>query len=440
MSKISLARQLVIACSLALTASMSWATSSASIQSPNALNCDLSHSFTLTEAVSQALCANPSVQVIAHQRAAALEASAMAKSAYLPTISASASQSLGGRESRAHQIGVSLNWLLWDFGERAARVAAAQAMERQSLFKVDAHANALIFSVIQAYLSVQSLQSQEKSTAAQVVVAEQALKLAQSRLALGDATPLDESLAQNALAQEQLALTRVNSTKSDAQIQLAKLLSLPAHLAYRIQLSDELTAAHLTAIPNEALENLISEAISRHPDILAAKANRDALAHQVIAAKAAHLPSIALTGQVSSTRTGQRAAVNQNILGLSIQIPLYSGGATSAQTRQIAAQLNASKAQEKSIREELSYQIASSYQSIRLMAAQVSAASQLVESAGRAQTLALEQYRAGVGSMLDVLEALTKSSQAQHALNLAVLDGHQLRAKLAWHLGLTPLN
>src|SRR5262249_57779921 len=91
-------------------------------------NLDKSHPYTLAELIDLAQSHNPSTRVAWEDAREAALATGIAKTAYLPSLSASVvgAYQTGGDVSLHGSISaISVQWLFFDFGERNAHVSAA---------------------------------------------------------------------------------------------------------------------------------------------------------------------------------------------------------------------------------------------------------------------------------------------------------------------------
>lgn len=114
--------------------------------------------LTLARAVERALCANPATRsawLTARLRAAEL---GQAQSAYLPDISLSGRLARNGDDAlpddrSAWQFGLDAQYLLFDFGGRAARSDAAEALLAAARASHDASVRLLYLQTVTAYFN-----------------------------------------------------------------------------------------------------------------------------------------------------------------------------------------------------------------------------------------------------------------------------------------------
>ena len=134
----------------------------------------LSGPITLAHAVERALCANPATRsawLASRLRAAEL---GQADSAYLPEVSVNGSLAREGdsvlpNDYTTWQIGIEAQYLLYDFGGRAARRDAAESLLAAALASHEASVRVLYLQTVTAYFNL--LTAQAAITAAREVEA-----------------------------------------------------------------------------------------------------------------------------------------------------------------------------------------------------------------------------------------------------------------------------
>lgn len=422
---------------LAALASLSMLSASAHAQSC----APLGSPFSLSEAVSQALCANPEMRGYRLDASASAANVDVARAAYLPTITANVS---GTRQSTGteagSQRGIALNWLLYDFGGREARVAAATATHSAAEAVAENRAQDLALQVAQAYFQVQAAGAATDAAISQERAADKAMQLAKARHKAGLGVALEVLQAQSALAQATVARTRAQGQAQVQKAMLAKLIGVPAQDSTTLRVREVSAGEHQDAAPPAGLNELVQEARKNRMDIVAQRAKADSLASQAQAARAAHLPSIGLNAGINRANSVYGDTSSAKTIGLTISIPLYSGGATSAQVRSLDAQAEAQRERVAASENEAGYDVVAAHETLVSAQAQLEAALTLAESASLAVEQATARYQAGVGTMLEVLDSLSKSASSDETFISSLLSSRLARAQLARSLGQMPVN
>lgn len=396
---------------------------------------DASTPLDLARVIEQALCHNPQtrqVWAVARQRAAEV---ALAQGAYLPSLNASHSRSRkNSADTRIDQDTreLVLSYLLYDFGARAATLESA----RQAMLAANAAEEATLQTVFLAALQAyyQALASEAALNAARENerASRESLQAANARYRAGSATPADRLQAQTAAAQAELNRIQAEGTVRIAAGNLAQIMGQDAH-----RLPPLLPPPAMT--PDAAFERQIDELIAtakqRRPDLAAAEAKLQAAEADIAARRAAGRPTLSLGAAYQYADTSRSDAEHSKTLGLTLNIPLFSGFNTTYKIRAAEAQRD----QQAALRDQTAQQVAldvwRAYHSLRTQTAAIRAADALLASAGETEKVAAGRYRAGVGGILDLLNAQSALANARRQ-QIETLYGWRIaRATLAQAMG-----
>ena len=316
---------------------------------------DAQHAYTLAELIDVAESGNPETRIAWNAARGAAEATAVAKSTYLPQVAANvvgAYQVARGRDGllgyelpgRSSVFGtvsaVSLQWLLFDFGARDARMKEAGQLSVAANVAFTGVHQKVMYEVCMAYYTYVAAKVRAVNARDVLQNADAIEAAAQSRYSQGVGTVIEVSQARQASAQARLMLVQADGSADDA------------HLALLAALGASPLSKLTVAIPperpwgpdaQEAADRLVVEALERRPDVLAAYAAQKASAARVDAADAEFKPKLFLstTGSYTSGRVGVSAfpsfgqqAPTLNVSGsqwggtvlLGVTVPLYDGG------------------------------------------------------------------------------------------------------------------
>jgi outer membrane protein len=184
--------------------------------------------LTLTVAIEKALCSHPkirdaraAVNVERHQRFVALGSLLPSASATISNAQTyNNSRSLFGRsvtETKGSSSSMSFNWLLYDFGGRAAQIEAATELVIAASAGQDIALQNAFASVVDAYFQMLTSESMAEVARASIANSERAVAAAKVRSELGAATAADLQFARVGLAQAELVAARINE-----QLELSK--------------------------------------------------------------------------------------------------------------------------------------------------------------------------------------------------------------------------
>ena len=390
--------------------------------------------LTALDAVDLALCNHPQTREVwasARVQAALL---GVAKAGWLPNLDGSASatrfQYDDARFNR-RTAALTLSWLLVDFGQRSANVENAQQLLNAAAATQDATVQSLFLAALQTYYSAQATQAAVISASEAERSARESYQAADARYNVGVATPADRLQAQTALSQATLNRIRAEGEARNALGALANALGFPAQ--------QTIVLAAMPAMPAELafqkeIDALIAEAQVRRPDLKAAEAQFKAAEASVDLARAQGRPTVSLAAG-PSWQNSAGAVTQGGSIGLTLNVPLFSGFDPTYRVRSAAAQADVRAAQRDRIRNQIALDVWKSYQSLTTATQSLKTSADLVASAEQSERVALGRYKAGVGTVLDLLVAQSALASARLQRIQAQLDWNVYRATLAQSMG-----
>jgi outer membrane protein len=413
----------------------------------------------LTQIYQQARGADPTLAAAEANKNATQENSPIARSALLPQISGSygyshsdssskgyepapdgsgnfvLARSEGTGRSRPASLNLSQSIFNWANIERW-RGANAQSEGAQNTY--DAASQDLLVRTATAYFGVLTAEDQlsfahlnEKSLQKQLDQAEQRFQVGLSAItdvhvarAQHDASVAQVITAQNAVETARESVSQITG-KSFGDLK---------------KLRDPLPLARPEP---PQVEDWVGIATKQSPLLLAAQRNVDAADFNVSAQRAGHYPT--LSGSVSrgdtpSWGSGTNASSglpNHNslsastIVGVTLNIPIFSGGLTTAQTRQAVFQRDAAQDQLELQRRTVLANTRNAYRAVIAGISEVEATKAAVVSAQSALDATQAGFEVGTKTIVDVLISQSTLLSAQSAYSQArhqfVLNGLQLK-------------
>ncbi|PYS96157.1 MAG: TolC family protein [Acidobacteria bacterium] len=378
----------------------------------------------LAELVDLALRNSPDTRVAwARARAAAADLGAQ-RGAYYPTAvfqtnaSKTRGSAVGGQftfETASYNPYLTLNYLLFDFGGRKGAVEES----RQALISANwSHGAVLqdqVLKVEQAYFQYVYARALEQAEQASLKEAQGSLDAATRRHDAGLSTIADVLQARTRLSQAQLALETVQGQIQTIHGVLATAIGLPANTRFEVETPvNDLPLQEAAA----EVERAIEEAQARRPDLAAARADAlKAEAHERTV-RSLGLPSFASTfnaGRIYYSPSG----LHQDTWSGSVllTIPVFNGMTWQYNRLKAQEQREEARARLDSLQQEITYQVWSSYYNLQTAAQKVATSKDLIDSARQSYEVISARYKAGVGSILDLLTATSdlESARAQEA-------------------------
>lgn len=422
---------------------------------------DPARAYALADLIDLAETINPLTRIAWDDARRAALSAGIAESAYLPKITAIAvagTQATSGHDSG---LGASLNtggsgdgavsaislqWLLFDFGERQAIVEAAKQVSIASDIAFTAAHQQVIHDVTVAYYANAAARTR-LATAGQALKNAQAIEAAANdRKAHGLGTIVEVAQARQATAQANLAMVQATGQVDDAYLTLLSAVGVSP--LTRIKLAD-LPHRTLSKALTRPVEEIVATSVSRRPDVLSAYAAMKASKAGIRAAEAEFKPKLYVSGvgsystgsfNLPTLPTGGSSATDVNITGnhfggsilAGVTVPLFDGGTRAAALAKARAEADSADARLDRVRDEAIRQIVGSDNALRTSLSALEAAQSLEAATQTTFDSALVAYRNGVGPVTDVILAQTQLLQAQ----LAAADAYSTALSAAATLAL----
>ncbi len=171
----------------------------------------------------------------------------------------------------------------------------------------------------------------------------------------------------------------------------------------------------LGAAPSDNVAPLVFDALAHRPDLLAARADRDAALRFARAENAAHFPVVSAQGGIglSPERDTSLLPSNYGAIGVNVSVPIFTGGLLTARSREAGLRAQAAQKTLESRETEAARDVYDAWFEAKTAYEAIAVAAQLVSSAGQAFELAQARYQAGTSSIIEVSQAELQEIQAQ---------------------------
>ncbi|NJD24626.1 MAG: TolC family protein [Betaproteobacteria bacterium] len=393
--------------------------------------------LTAIDVVDLALCNNPQTrEVWANARAQAAQVG-VARSAWLPDLDGRLGAGRTYTENGApryvdtQSAALTLSWLVFDSGARSANGENARQLLAAAAATQDATVQTLFLSALQAFYTAQATNAAVVSTTEAERAAREGFNAAESRYSVGAATPADRLLAQTALSQATLNRIKAEGEARNALGALANAMGFSAGSAIVVAAPDTLKPDAAFA---RDVATLIAEAEQRRPDLKAAEAQVRAAEAGVDLAQAQGLPSVTVSAAPVWADV-DRVSRDTGVLGLTLNVPLFTGFETTYRVRAAESQVDLRTAQRDRLKNQVALDVWRAYQNLTTATQSLRTTVDLVASAEQSERVALGRYKAGVGNVLDLLSAQSALASARLQRIQAALDWYVSRATLAQSVG-----
>ncbi|MDE9539016.1 outer membrane channel protein TolC [Xenorhabdus bovienii] len=280
----------------------------------------------------------------------------------------------------------------------------------------------LILDTAKAYFDVLSKIDTLTYTEAQKASLYRQLDQSSQRFKVGLVAITD---VQNAQAQYDIILAQEVSDRNNLENSLEGLRLMTG--SYYPQLASLNIAQFKTNQPNP-VDSVLKEAETRNLSLLSARLTQDLKREFIKDARTGYMPTINLTASTGVNNEHKRGAERSNSydggnsVGLSLSLPLYSGGLTNSQVEQAKYNfVSASQDLENTYRKVIQ-DVRSSSNNLSASISSITANKQAVVSAQSSLDSMEAGYQVGTRTIVDVLDATTKLYQAKQSLSKARYD------------------
>jgi outer membrane protein TolC len=331
--------------------------------------------------------------------------------------------------------GLELNYLVLNFGGgRDAAVEQALQTVYAANFGFNRAIQDALLATTLAYHEVVAAEAGIQAAAAGVRDTTAILDAARERRLGGLGVELDELQARAAHDGALYTLAAAEGRCQFALGALAQAVGLPADTPLQVAPP----APHPAADVSESdLRRLMDDALGRRADIAALRAGLRAREAAVQVARAARSPSLYLNGAITRDYNEPYGESNNPPMasdtwgytaGVNLKWNLFDGFQTRSEIRAAEADADAARARLTQAELAASAEVWTRHHAYRTALRKLAASEALLASAAGAHALALDSYKAGVRSLLDLLDAELRLAQARHQ---QVAARQEVRAALA---------
>lgn len=349
-----------------------------------------------------------------YQLAAVREGEALAGAALLPQVNLTANaakndsndDSLGSYDSSGYSI--SLQQTLFN-KKTNIQVDQADLSTAKGLADYQAAEQSLLLRVAKAYFTILRSEDNLRFARSEKKAIQQQLEQAERRFEVGLIAITDVKEAQASYDLSRAREIAAHNALSIAREELRLISSqMPTSLS-PLQAETPLPA------PQPAnMQAWLDEAKNNNTDIINAEKSAALAYKDVEASRADHLPTFALTAGYNDNKSdGRQGDSMGGQIGIQMNIPIYSGGATSAKVRQSKSSAEAASRQLELTRRNVAQQVRNSYQNVLANISQVRAYKQALISTQVKAEATQAGFEVGTRTAVDVLNALRETYQAE---------------------------
>ena len=397
----------------------------------------------LQDIIKLGLCRNPQTMA-AYQ---SLQSTHYNKNAgyanYLPSVSASASAGKNFRNGDwkdwSYGASISASYLIFDFGKRTADMNQLIETYHAAGFDYSETVQNFVYGLVGSYYELLKADADVNAANSALTVAQTAYNTASNKFKAGAVAKADVFKSETTLAGSKLSLERAKNNREIAKATLLKKLSFPANQDIKIA---DMESSFGSDAENESIDELVKIAQEKRPDLLKARANKDAAWHKRNSAFLKNLPSITASGSVSwddGSDTGAFGTTSSNkmsgSIGIRASMPIFAGFANMYGLRAAESDYERAKYSEQETINAAMMDVFTAYQNYKTARTVLTQTEALLKSATESERVTSGMYKVGRATMLDWQTAQSELVDAQKQHNAAKYDLFVKRAAVALSIG-----
>ncbi|GAB6183128.1 TolC family protein [Thermodesulfovibrio hydrogeniphilus] len=377
--------------------------------------------YSLQDCINIALKKNPDLLASKEQVSKSYFKIGEARSGYFPEIDLSLGYQRSYQEanilnkySTNYSGQITFNQTLFDFGKTGTKVdiqkesyKASQQQDREATLQT-------IYNVKEAYFNLLKAKKQKET-------AEEVLKQAQKHLDLAKGF------------YEVGLKPKIEVTKAEVELSNAKLNLITAEKSVRQALLNLKVAMGIVSLPDFDIKDedyavrkldeneSVSIAIEKNPQLQAIRFNRQASMYSEELVKKEYLPTLSLNGKYGYSGSDFPLDKGWTML-LQFNLPLFSGWSTTYKLKQAKADVAYYEQKEESLKQQIISQVKNLFVQLKEASQKIETLKIALKQAKENLDLAMGRYEVGVGSSIEVVDAIVLYEQTKTQYWQAVYD------------------
>lgn len=377
----------------------------------------LAQELTLEQVYSAALKNTESVRMAELREAQAKERLDQTNGALLPNLSASAAYQRLDDTGQANfdtdntSAKLSLQQPLFrGFGEYAARRSAQHEVMARSANVQQARVD-LYALVARAYYDVATQDQEIKNIGTLIELTERRVKDLKQRMRIGRSRDTEVLTAEAQVATLESQRQQAQTALLQAQDKLMSLSGLTEKVAVAAK-PEQANSIKVDDISTQL------KSLEQRPDLKALRAESESLKEQTAVSRAAHWPSIDLTGNYYLHREGTLKDSDWDVT-LGVTVPLYQGGIVSSRVRESASRAAEKEEMLRQAEREAKIDLQAAHERVTGGLAQIKTLERAYKVSEANYKAHLRDYRLSLVTHLEVLQALNSFQETKRTLDKA---------------------
>ena len=334
-------------------------------------------------------------------------------------------------ESQVYRAELSAKWLLLDFGERSAVVAAARERLMMANVGFNAIHQKIVFQVTERFYQLGTAHQKVLVSQSALEAAQNVEQAVQARIDSGLATKPELLQAQQQSAQSAFDVEATRGAESDARVALVESLGLLPTVPLKVADLGQRSAFDQA---DRSVDELITKALSQRPDLVAKLANVRAKQDDIRKVRAEYYPKVVVDAHVSETELDVSIAGskyfgdNEPTWGAFIimRVPIFDGFARRHKMEAAEADLHAAENELAGARDAAVREVWKAYTDFKTALRKQESAAKLVTASQNSFDAVLDSYKHGLNTYPEILGAqrnLALARSISHDTQAAIFTG-----------------
>ena len=329
--------------------------------------------------------------------------------------------------------GVQVNQLITDFGRTANLTASSKYQAQAEGQNANATREQVLLEAEVSYFDAVEAQAvlrvAQQTLDTRQVLLDQITALATNKLR----SELDVSFARVQLQQARLL---VEKSQNDADAAMA---TLSAALGYsdfhQFQLTEQTPATNAVT---SNVSDLVQMALSRRPELLSLRDDRDAAQRFAKSQRDSRLPTVSAIGVAGDApwRNDSDLRSDYAAAGVQLSLPIFAGGLYVAKQREAELKAHADAELLRSVENNVIRDVRVAWLDVNDALEQLETTHELAANANEAFTLAQARYQSGLSSIVELSDAQLNLTSAQIAETNARYNVLIQQANLSYQIGM----
>lgn len=377
--------------------------------------------LSLQECIDIALKKNPDILASKYTVEKSFFKIGEARSGYFPEIDLSLGYQrtyqegkTGEEYSKQYSGQISLTQTLFDFGKTSKQVEVQQELYKSTQWQDKDTVLQIIYNVKEAYFSVLKAKKQKETALEVIRQSKRHLDLAKGFYEVGLKPKIEVTKAEVELSNATLNLITADKQLSQALLNLKVAMGA-------VDMQDFDIKQEEYAVRKLDEKELLDIAIERNPQLQAIKFNKQASISTEELIKKEYMPKF--TGSASYGYLNEDFPLDKKwTLFLQMSLPLFSGWSTTYKLKQAKADTTYYVYKEDSLRQQITSQIKNLFVQLKEASQKIETLKIALKQAKENLDLAMGRYEVGIGSSIEVVDAIVLYEQTNTQYWQAVYD------------------